>query len=138
MDGVWCLGRWKHSSALIRSIISSLSTALHAKADTQEENEIPKVSAQTLEAFASSYAKASKRLLILDYDGTLVPFNEKPALAVPSPELLDCIKTIAQQPNTGLSIVSGRDQAFLDKWCAEHGLILVAEHGHYRRTKNEA
>ena len=117
---------------------NEFTTALHAKAATQEENEIPKVSAQTLDAFASSYAKASKRLLILDYDGTLVPFNEKPALAVPSPELLDCIKTIAQQPNTDLAIVSGRDQAFLDKWFADHGLILVAEHGHYRRAKNEA
>jgi trehalose 6-phosphate synthase/phosphatase len=74
-------------------------------------------------------------MIFLDYDGTLVAFNEKPDLAIPDAKLLSIIDRLCKLPNTDVAIVSGRDQAFLDKWFAKLPITLVAEHGHYIKRK---
>ena len=62
-------------------------------------------------------------------------FNEKPDLAIPDAKLLSIIDRLCKLPNTDVAIVSGRDQAFLDKWFAKLPITLVAEHGHYIKRK---
>ena len=83
-----------------------------------------------------SFDNSKKRLLILDYDGTIVEFNENPELAIPPQSLLDLIKKLNNQKNTHVVIVSGRDKKFLNKWFGEIPVMLIAEHGHYQRTDN--
>ena len=83
-----------------------------------------------------SFDSSKKRLVILDYDGTLVEFNENPELAIPDKNLIDLIKKLNNQKDTYVVIVSGRDKKFLNKWLGEIPITLIAEHGHYERIDN--
>jgi trehalose 6-phosphate synthase/phosphatase len=105
--------------------------ALQFKAETKEEIHIPKIQNGLKQQLIKVFKKANKKIIFLDYDGTLVVFNEKPDLAIPDANLLQLIDTLCALPNTDVAIVSGRDQAFLDKWFASLPVTLVAEHGHY-------
>ena len=77
-----------------------------------------------------AYARARRRLLILDYDGTLVPFVKRPQQAAPPPLLLDLLGVMAADPQNCLALISGRSAANLDRWFGVIGGVwLVAEHG---------
>ncbi|HSA23317.1 MAG TPA: trehalose-phosphatase, partial [Myxococcota bacterium] len=52
-------------------------------------------------------ANAPQRLLMLDYDGTLAPFQVDPALALPYPGLTDLLERLAGQ-GTRIVVVTGR------------------------------
>jgi len=54
------------------------------------------------------YNQANNRLILLDYDGTLVDFKRVPEEAVPSIELLDILRKLSSKRNTKLIIISGR------------------------------
>ena len=75
------------------------------------------------------YAAASKRLLLLDYDGTLSPFAARPEQAIPSPELLTLLAQLTRHTDTDVYIISGRDSATLESWFGHLPIGLVAEHG---------
>ena len=80
------------------------------------------------------YKRASSRILLLDYDGTLVNFYSKPEEAVPDNELYAILDSIAARPGNDIVIISGRDRVFLDKWFSKgKNLTLVAEHGAWIR-----
>ena len=109
--------------------------ALQSKNEIKEEIQIPKIHNGTQQKLVQAFAKAKNKMIFLDYDGTLVAFNEKPDLAIPDAKLLSIIDRLCKLPNTDVGIVSGRDQAFLDKWFAKLPITLVAEHGHYIKRK---
>ena len=109
--------------------------ALQSKNEIKEEIQIPKIHNGTQQKLVQVFAKAKNKMIFLDYDGTLVAFNEKPDLAIPDAKLLSIIDRLCKLPNNDVAIVSGRDQAFLDKWFAKLPITLVAEHGHYIKRK---
>ncbi len=77
-----------------------------------------------------AYARASRRLLILDYDGTLVPFAKRPQQAVPPPVVLDTLSALASDPQNCVALMSGRSAENMDRWFGSvRGLWLAAEHG---------
>lgn len=76
-----------------------------------------------------SYRKANHRSLLLDYDGTLVPFARNPREAIPDPELLALLTKLGTRENTSLTIISGRDAGSLEEWFGNIPVNLVAEHG---------
>ncbi|HEU5077460.1 MAG TPA: bifunctional alpha,alpha-trehalose-phosphate synthase (UDP-forming)/trehalose-phosphatase [Polyangiaceae bacterium] len=76
---------------------------------------------------------AKRRLILLDYDGTLVPFAPAPHLAVPDRELLDTVGTLAAHPETLLYLISGRDRQALDSWFRDVPIGIIAEHGAWMR-----
>ena len=77
-----------------------------------------------------AYMRARQRVLILDYDGTLVPFVKRPQQAVPPNRLLDLLSTLAADSRNCLALISGRSTENLDRWFGSvHGLWLGAEHG---------
>ncbi|HEY9000844.1 MAG TPA: bifunctional alpha,alpha-trehalose-phosphate synthase (UDP-forming)/trehalose-phosphatase [Mucilaginibacter sp.] len=82
------------------------------------------------------YAAGDRRLLLLDYDGTLLPFASRPEQAKPSAELIALLEGLVAQAGTDIYIVSGRDVAVLDKWFADVPIGLVAEHGAQIKQKN--
>ena len=61
-----------------------------------------------LERFFEGLARASERVLFLDYDGTLAPFHHDPLLAVPYPGVPERLKAITEGEATRVVIVSGR------------------------------
>jgi trehalose 6-phosphate synthase/phosphatase len=81
------------------------------------------------------YRAAESRALLLDYDGTLVPFVNDPKQARPDAELLDLLSALAVDPANEVAIVSGRPRADLDEWFGELPLALLAEHGTCLRSK---
>jgi trehalose 6-phosphate synthase/phosphatase len=77
-----------------------------------------------------AYVRSNHRLLILDYDGTLVPFARWPQQAVPPPAVIDLLNALAAEPKNLVALVSGRSAENLDGWFGKvPGLWLVAEHG---------
>ncbi len=76
-----------------------------------------------------SWAEARDRMLLLDYDGTLREFTERPEDASPPPELVRLLTSLAQSEGVEGWIVSGRPADVLDSWLGATGMGLIAEHG---------
>jgi len=88
-----------------------------------------RLTGNALEDLLDKYEGASKRLLLLDYDGTLVPFAPTPSGAEPDPDLLHLLKGLVADPKNTLVAISGRDSDTLESWLGGVGIDLVAEHG---------
>ena len=87
------------------------------------------VTPKVLDDILVKFNNASKRMLLLDYDGTLVPFAKHPRLAIPGRELLHLLEDIARDPATAVTIISGRDHHSLNDWFGHLPVNLIAEHG---------
>lgn len=72
-------------------------------------------------------------ILLLDYDGTLQPFAQRPEGAIPDPELLSLLRRLAELPQVEPWVVSGRPPEVLAEWLGATGVGFVAEHGAYLR-----
>ncbi|WP_442845205.1 bifunctional alpha,alpha-trehalose-phosphate synthase (UDP-forming)/trehalose-phosphatase [Leeuwenhoekiella sp. H156] len=79
------------------------------------------------------YKKAKKRILFLDYDGTLRAFVNNPDDASPDDELIELVRKIESQENTEVVIISGRDRHTLGEWWQDVPITLIAEHGVWKR-----
>jgi trehalose 6-phosphate synthase/phosphatase len=93
----------------------------------------------TAEARGAEVARwrgAGKRLLLLDYDGTLVPFTRDPGTAVPDARVRTTLARLAADPANTVVVVSGRDAQTLDAWLGDVGVGLVAEHGASLRDRD--
>ena len=86
-------------------------------------------------ALIQQYRSAPHRALLLDYDGTLVPFAKEPGLARPDGELLNLLATLGADPANEVVIVSGRPRRDLEEWFGHLPVALVAEHGVWLRHK---
>jgi trehalose 6-phosphate synthase/phosphatase len=75
------------------------------------------------------YRAAEKRLLLLDYDGTLVPFAPRPEYAQPDAEVIRLLRTLSRNEHNVVVILSGRRQKTLETWLGFLNVALVAEHG---------
>ncbi|HVJ91302.1 MAG TPA: trehalose-phosphatase [Labilithrix sp.] len=71
--------------------------------------------------------------VLLDYDGTLVPFAALPRQATPDDDLRRLLAALAVRPRTRVEIVSGRDPATLETWFGDLPIALRAEHGAWTR-----
>jgi trehalose 6-phosphate synthase/phosphatase len=81
----------------------------------------------------SERRQAKHALILLDYDGTLVPIAKRPELAAPDPELLDLLSRLAALPRASVFVISGRERASLAGWFAETPIGIIAEHGAWLR-----
>jgi trehalose 6-phosphate synthase/phosphatase len=82
------------------------------------------------EEIVHAYMQASRRLLVLDYDGTLVPFADLPQRAAPPPDLIRLLSALAGDRRNTVALISGRRAQDLDRWFGTiESLWLVAEHG---------
>ena len=77
----------------------------------------------------AAYRAAPQRLLLLDYDGTLVPLMRDPAAAAPPEELLHILDRLVEDRANEVVIVSGRDWRTLQEWFGARSMALVSEHG---------
>jgi trehalose 6-phosphate synthase/phosphatase len=117
------VNRW--AEEFIEAILSSQKTEAARRARTLTGR------AQT--ALVQQYRTTSQRALLLDYDGTLVPFADSPKSARPDPELLQLITTLAAEQANEVAIVSGRSRADLEEWFGSFPIALIAEHGMWLR-----
>jgi len=81
------------------------------------------------------YREAEKRLLILDYDGTLCAFKSNPEDAFPTTELMEILKQLCGDKKNKVVISSGRDHQTLDRWFSHLPIDLAAEHGAFYKEE---
>jgi len=99
---------------------------------TKKEQEALKVNIlkeEHIVQIISGYEKAGKRCILLDYDGTLTPYQKLPSLAVPSSELIELLGELTSDEHNEVVIISGRDADTLEKWLGKLPLNMIAEHG---------
>ena len=83
-----------------------------------------------------AYRKSAHRLLFLDYDGTLVPFAQKPGLARPDNHILQLLEELNQDEKNEVILISGRDKQTLENWFDHLNTALSAEHGVWIKERN--
>lgn len=99
------------------------------KVNILKENHIQKI--------VAGFHNARKRCILLDYDGTLAPYQKLPSMAVPSEELMQLLQQLTKEPSNEIVIISGRDVKTLEKWLGKLPLNMIAEHGACIKFKDE-
>jgi trehalose 6-phosphate synthase/phosphatase len=87
------------------------------------------MTAETEKDLQLHYGKAQSRLLLFDYDGTLVPIAKYPHLAVPEKNTLELLQALARDERNTVVVISGRNKESLQEWFGSFSIDLVAEHG---------
>jgi trehalose 6-phosphate synthase/phosphatase len=95
-------------------------------------------SSRTVETLAARLEAAPVLVLLLDYDGTLVPFAPTPELGEPDDELIGLLRGLAARPGTEIHVVSGRTRETLERWLGALPIGLHAEHGFLSRPPRAA
>ena len=93
----------------------------------------PTVDGALTERLARRFARARRRTILLDYDGTLRELEPHPDLAQPTTEIRSLLRTLAALPETSVHIVSGRRRRNLEQWFGRLPVHLCAEHGYLAR-----
>jgi trehalose 6-phosphate synthase/phosphatase len=75
------------------------------------------------------YNKADNRLVLLDYDGTLVDYELIPENASLPDHLADTLIRLNEKPGTRLFIISGRCNKDIEKIAGTLPVGIIAEHG---------
>lgn len=82
------------------------------------------------------YRHAGRRLVLLDYDGTLMPFAPRPEDVAPSSDVRRIVRALSEDPANEVVIVSGRDRETLEAWLGDLDVDIVAEHGVWLRGRS--
>jgi trehalose 6-phosphate synthase/phosphatase len=98
----------------------------------------PRLTVAAAISAANTAAQAHRRLLLLlDYDGTLVPIAARPELAAPDAELLELLYKLGQKQVLSVHVLSGRPRVDCERWLGDLPVGLHAEHGMYSRVGGE-
>lgn len=95
-----------------------------------------RINSATRYSIKRKYAATHRRIIFLDYDGTLVGFKTNIELAAPDEELYQLLKQLSSDPANQLVLVSGRAPSFLDKWFGDLDVDIISEHGAWTKTKH--
>ncbi|MEO9511477.1 MAG: bifunctional alpha,alpha-trehalose-phosphate synthase (UDP-forming)/trehalose-phosphatase [Flavobacteriaceae bacterium] len=103
--------------------------ALNRKSEGNHTFVSQKMSDPILHEITKNYEKSKKRLLFLDYDGTLVGFDKDPQKASPDEALYELLDELHNQENTTLFLISGRDKQTFTRWFLPKKYNMIVEHG---------
>ncbi|EAR01646.1 bifunctional alpha,alpha-trehalose-phosphate synthase (UDP-forming)/trehalose-phosphatase [Maribacter sp. HTCC2170] len=104
-------------------------SSLQAQKDRDAANVSKRLTEHRLNTVLEDFSKAKKRLLFLDYDGTLAGFHVDPQKAGPDKELYGLLDALNSMENTDLYLVSGRDKDTFTKWFLHKKYNMIVEHG---------
>ncbi len=79
------------------------------------------------------FKEASRRLIFVDYDGTLIPFYEDPLDSAPPENVIQILEALGNDSKNEVVIISGREKNILEKWFGTLRIGLVAEHGVWKK-----
>lgn len=108
-----------------KEFMKSLNSSKDVRSTIVSKKLSPSIEHDILE----KYQNAKKRIVFLDYDGTLVGFKNNPKEAKPDARLYELLDTITAQENTKLILISGRDKETFTEWFADKKYNLITEHG---------
>jgi trehalose 6-phosphate synthase/phosphatase len=104
----------------------------------QKKQKVKLLDEKAIAGIRKHYGRSSNRCLLLDYDGTLVPFSRIPSEAMPDNAVKELLNRLSSDPKNHVVIISGRDLSSLDRWLGEFNVTLVAEHGASTRKRGGA
>ncbi len=128
----------------MQSVIKKQNVRVWANSFISEVNKIHEKRAHLLTSYIKrdgikqiekAFIQAQKRIFLLDYDGTLVPFHKNPDKAVPEALMIKAFKKLLSMKNTRIAVISGRSRAFLEKIFGGMNVMLIAEHGAFKKIK---
>ncbi|QSE96206.1 bifunctional alpha,alpha-trehalose-phosphate synthase (UDP-forming)/trehalose-phosphatase [Fulvivirga lutea] len=93
------------------------------------------VDKKTQNSIVKAYESNNKRMLFLDYDGTLVAFDSDPQAVKPGKALLNILDKLSSNPKNQVVIISGRDRTTLESWLGHLPVDFIAEHGVWLKDK---
>ncbi len=96
------------------------------KKTLKKEVQLNKDSVQEL---LKAYSDAKTRLIVLDYDGTLMDFHVDPQAVKPDAKLLYSLKNLSTNDKNKVVINTGRDKKTIHDWLGHLPLDFAAEHG---------
>jgi trehalose 6-phosphate synthase/phosphatase len=102
---------------------------LSALRSIQHPRQAQPVVNMTRQLLVDAYKLARRRLIMLDYDGTLTPLVPLPHRAVPSDDILLTLRTLQARPGNVVVVCSGRRRDNMQDWFQDSGCFLVAEYG---------
>jgi len=121
----YTVSRWAHD----------FFTALGSAKEKRDELAVRKLRTDVRDQIVERYRSSRRRLILLDYDGTLVGFVRRPEDAAPDDELCRLLTLLAKDSRNEIVIISGRDKNKLTQWLGDVDVNLVAEHGAWVRRK---
>jgi trehalose 6-phosphate synthase/phosphatase len=89
------------------------------------------------ELLIENFKRAKNKLILLDYDGTLVDYKTAPQDATPSKKLLFSLLKLNESPRTKLVIITGRAYQDIDGFVGHLPIDILAEHGAMIRENDE-
>jgi trehalose 6-phosphate synthase/phosphatase len=104
----------------------------------QREVKVSEVSPRIENEIVSAFRAAGKRLLLLDYDGTIMPIRQKPSHSTPTGEVIALLRELSSREATEVVIISGRNFRELDEWLGFLPIHIVAEHGASLKVRGES
>lgn len=134
---VWSKLRDRVHSYDVFAWASDFLHSLSSAADVGRGRRVTPLVDREIGIIQARYLTATKRVILLDYDGTLVPFHRDPEKAVPSPQVHELLSRLCADAKNEIAIISGRESSFLDRWFADLPLNLVAEHGASQRLAGQ-
>ncbi|KAK7329849.1 hypothetical protein VNO77_24030 [Canavalia gladiata] len=91
----------------------------------------------SVDHIASAYRDTRSRLILLDYDGTMMP--QASIDKTPSSQVISLLNYLCSDPKNIVFIVSGRDKDCLSRWFSPcERLGLSAEHGYFTRWSKDS
>ena len=119
------------------SVFSWAADIIQSTAAIKQEQELRKVNLLTIpieSQIITTYRQATRRVIFLDYDGTLVPFSRIPELAIPDVPTLRHLHFLTEDPKNRVVIISGRAKDFMEERLGDLAVFLIAEHGAFQKA----
>ena len=81
---------------------SSFMKALNDSSNKEYSSQVKLIDKSIANKISKTYKESRNKLLLLDYDGTMVVFQENPNKAIPPKDLLELIKKLTKKEDTEL------------------------------------
>jgi trehalose 6-phosphate synthase/phosphatase len=103
--------------------------ALDATVEMERAAAMRSFTAEVRRALEAAYRAAARRLFLLNYGGTLVPFADRARRAAPDAELRSLLGKMGGDPANEVVVISGRDRAEMQGWFDGLPVSLTAGNG---------
>jgi trehalose 6-phosphate synthase/phosphatase len=100
---------------------------LEGIAEVQSSLRVKRLSDATRGRLLDHYRDSEKRLILLDYDGTLIAYGESPGVL--DDPTKDAVRRLASDERNQVVVISGRQKDFLDRTLGDIPVSIVAGHG---------
>ncbi|MFP4385447.1 MAG: bifunctional alpha,alpha-trehalose-phosphate synthase (UDP-forming)/trehalose-phosphatase [Spirochaetia bacterium] len=113
--------------------IDKLNSAVKSRKTIQSR----KIEGEIKDQIKERFKNAERRLVILDYDGTLVSYGTRPQHAKPDKNLQDLLKKASSNPKNEIVLTTGRDKSLIDEWFQDLNAGFIASHGVWYKMQSD-